>query len=132
ALVDKLTPDDRMAIVTDDVELLQDFTTNKHQLRDQLDRLAKRVANPTMFNVGPGRKFGSSRQYSALMATLKEAFVSEDKRPIIIFQTDGDQLPFLRNPLFVPSRLYHESGGDEAEVDPQRIEKHIASQRTEF
>jgi hypothetical protein len=30
------------------------------------------------------------------MATIKEMFSVEDTRPIIIFQTDGDQLPKLR------------------------------------
>ncbi len=42
-------------------------------------------------------------QYSALMATLKEAFDAEDQRPIIIFQTDGDELGLLRNPIFSPA-----------------------------
>ena len=36
------------------------------------------------------------------MATLKEAFDQEDQRPIIIFQTDGDEAEYLRNPLIVP------------------------------
>lgn len=129
SMVDKLSPLDRMAIVTDDVELLQDFTNNKKKLKDKLEVLLER---PTPASPFLARRMGKSRQYSALMATLKEAFSSEDERPIIIFQTDGDQLPFLREPLFVPSRLYHENGGDDVEVDPRRIEKRIASQRTEF
>src|SRR5205807_545334 len=49
------------------------------------------------------RRFGRSAQYSALMATLKEAFDDDDLRPIIIFQTDGDEAIFLRNPIIVPS-----------------------------
>jgi hypothetical protein len=48
-------------------------------------------------------KFGKSKQYSALFATLNEAFVSEDQRPLVIFQTDGDELGALRNsPLDPP------------------------------
>jgi hypothetical protein len=40
---------------------------------------------------------GRSEQYSALLATLKE-LVGGVERPIIIFQTDGDELGRLRNP----------------------------------
>jgi hypothetical protein len=39
---------------------------------------------------------GRSEQYSALLATLKE-LVGAAERPIIIFQTDGDELGRLRN-----------------------------------
>jgi VWFA-related protein len=85
ALVDKLPESDSMAIVTDDVELIQDFTTNKHKLKGKLDSLLG------------DHKFGRSQQFSALMATLNEAFNVEDQRPIVIFQTDGDQLPMLRD-----------------------------------
>jgi hypothetical protein len=37
------------------------------------------------------------------MATLKEAFDEEDQRPIIIFQTDGDEATYLRNSIIVPT-----------------------------
>src|SRR5436190_14893382 len=43
ALVDKLPPSDSMAIVTDDVELIQDFTKDKHKLKSKLDSLLNRV-----------------------------------------------------------------------------------------
>jgi hypothetical protein len=49
-------------------------------------------------------KLGRSEQYDALMAVLKELFSEEDVRPIIIFQTDGDQLSRLNarpNPYIV-------------------------------
>ncbi len=95
-LVDKLNPLDTMAIVTDDVELLVDFTRDKELLKKKLDSLEKK-ANPE--GSPSKRKMGRSQQYSALMATLKEAFDDEDQRPVIIFQTDGDELPFLRNSL---------------------------------
>jgi VWFA-related protein len=95
-LVDKLARLDRMAIVTDDVELLIDFTDDRKKLKDGLDSLLKRVI-PVFNSANPVRPyFGRSRQYSALMATLKEAFSDEDQRPIIIFQTDGDELSLLR------------------------------------
>jgi hypothetical protein len=77
ALVDKLPESDSMAIVTDDVELIQDFTTNKKTLKHKLDSLV-------------GFQLGQSRQYSALMATLNEAFNDEDQRPIVIWRGFSD------------------------------------------
>ena len=87
ALVDRLKPNDRMAIVTDDVALLAPFTRDKVKLKDGLDSLRKRAKS---------NRFGRSEQYSALLATLKELTVGVE-RPIIIFQTDGDELSSLRN-----------------------------------
>jgi VWFA-related protein len=87
ALVDRLKPKDHMAIVTDDVALLVDFTKDKRKLKDGLDSLRKKAKSGR-----PGR----SDQYSALLATLKE-LVGAAERPIIIFQTDGDELGRLRN-----------------------------------
>ena len=103
-LVDKLGPLDQMAIVTDDVELLVDFTNNKRELKKQLNKLLEKSKGEDGF-LGIGgtrRQFGKSAQYSALMATLKEAFDEEDQRPIIIFQTDGDEAEYLRNSIIVP------------------------------
>jgi VWFA-related protein len=100
-LVDQLNPRDRMALVTDDVELLADFTSDKALLRKKLDGL-KRKATAEEFKPG---NYGRSLQYSALMATLRELFDEEDTRPIIIFQTDGDELGFLRDasvPVYEP------------------------------
>jgi len=86
-LVDQLGPKDMMAIVTDDVALLADFTRDKARLKKALDSLRSKSAN---------HRYGKSRQFSALMATIKEAFNPEDIRPIVIFQTDGDELFFLQ------------------------------------
>ncbi len=84
-LVDKLAPADAMAIVTDDVELIQNFTRDKQQLKSKLDSVQRST------------RFGESKQYSALMATLNEVFNNQDRRPIVIFQTDGDEIRFLRD-----------------------------------
>lgn len=103
-LIDKLGPLDKMAIITDDVEMLSDFTTNKIELKKKLDILVERSRGKKGF-LGLGdknRRLGQSAQYSALMATLKEAFVETDQRPIIVFQTDGDEAKYLRNPIIVP------------------------------
>jgi VWFA-related protein len=104
-LVDKLGPSDRMALVTDDVEMLADFTNDKATLKKKLDLLVARNTGKKGF-LGVGgvkRQFGRSAQYSALMATLKEAFDDEDQRPIIVFQTDGDEARYLRNPIVTPA-----------------------------
>ena len=86
-LVDKLNSNDRMAIVTDKVELLQDFTADKNLLKEKLESLKISALSG---QVGP------SKQYSALLATLNEMFDDKAFRPIIIFQTDGDELPQLK------------------------------------
>jgi VWFA-related protein len=82
-LVDQLGPKDIMAIVTDDVALLVDFTRDKTRLKQALDSLAKKSA---------AREYGRSQQFSALMATVREMFTEADIRPVVIFQTDGDEL----------------------------------------
>src|SRR6266567_7843290 len=100
-LVDKIAPGDRMAIVSDDVELLQDFTNDKNALKDKLESLRRRSSTWDTPNTTPKQHFGRSAQYSALLATLREMFDEEDQRPIIIFQTDGDEALWLRNPITV-------------------------------
>jgi len=101
-LVDKLNPRDLMAIVTDDVDLLVDFTRDRQLLKKKLDSLEKAA---TTRRPPPRRVLGRSNQYSALLATLNEAFDDHDQRPIIIFQTDGDEIRFLRNSPFRPRGL---------------------------
>ncbi|MFY9620066.1 MAG: VWA domain-containing protein [Pyrinomonadaceae bacterium] len=86
-LVDKLNPKDRMAVVTDDVNLLVDFTSDKDLLKKRLESLRQSVLTGTV---------GASNQYDALLAAMTELFSSEDTRPIIIFQTDGDELEALK------------------------------------
>jgi VWFA-related protein len=102
-LVDQLGPKDRMAIVTDDVDLLVDFTNDKRELKRGLESLLERNRGVKSFlGVGGKRpRFGRSAQFSALMATLNEAFDDEDQNPVVVFQTDGDELEFLRNSVIV-------------------------------
>jgi len=87
-LVDNLGPRDRMAIVTDDVELKVDFTRDKFKLKDALEDLKQRATLQD--------RFGLSDQFSALMATVRELFSKEDSRRVVIFQTDGDELYLLQ------------------------------------
>lgn len=86
-LVDKLNPRDRMAIVSDDVMLLTNFTTDRSLLKEKLENLKRSALSG---------KVGKSKQYCALMASIKELFREGDLRPIIIFQTDGDELMRLK------------------------------------
>src|ERR1044072_4824984 len=104
-LVDKLSPLGLMAVVTDDVELIADFTADKEKLKQKLDALAKRAAEEEGFLAkafGQRQRFGRSAQFSALLATLREAFHEADVRPVVIFQTDGDELGYLREPVIQP------------------------------
>lgn len=104
-MIDKLGTRDRMAIITDDIEMLCDFTNNKTELKKNLDVLIERSRGKKGFLGlgGKNRRLGLSAQYSSLLATLKEAFDAEDQRPIIVFQTDGDEAKYLRNSIIVPT-----------------------------
>lgn len=131
-LVDKLGPKDQMAIVTDDVELLLAFTKDKRVMKEMLDvLLARAVPDQASY---AGRLVGKSMQYSALMATLKEAFDGEDLRPIVIFQTDGDEAWHLRNST-IEARIPPELEGDElksAQRQAEQWQKQRLDKLTEF
>jgi len=133
-MVDKLGPKDRMAIVTDDVELLVDFTDDKKKLKDGLDELLDRTKLKKRFFGGTKLRLGRSMQYSALMATLNEAFDEEDVRPIIIFQTDGDEALFLRNPSVVMTPPVGLQGDalEKAQQSFQFHQKELLKNVTEF
>ncbi|HEV8367460.1 MAG TPA: VWA domain-containing protein [Pyrinomonadaceae bacterium] len=103
-LVDSLASQDRLAIVTDDVELLVDFTQDKKLLKKKLESLVERTKQDGGFlGFGKERQLGKSRQYSAFMATLYEMFTEPEQREIIVFQTDGDEIYRLRDPIIPPS-----------------------------
>jgi VWFA-related protein len=108
-MIDKLGPLDRMAIVNDNVEMVQDFTTDKKKLKDKLESFRELIIGRAK---DAWRDFSlritGDKQYSALFATLNEAFDHEDQRPIVIFQTDGDQLGSLRlSPMDGLKSPYH-------------------------
>ena len=99
-LLDQLGPKDTMAIVTDDLSLLSDFTRDKAELKNKLESLKEKAKEEAARH---GWYAGHSLQFSALLATLREMFDEEDVRPIIIFQTDGDELeilPPVRTPYY--------------------------------
>lgn len=89
ALVEQLAPADEMAVVTDDVKLVAGFTKDKKALKSALDSLNDSARKGWR---------GKSRQFSALLATLKDLIGAGRERPIIIFQTDGDEAHNLQDP----------------------------------
>lgn len=93
-LVDKLRPNDLMAIVTDDVKIISNYTNDKKKLKGTLESL--KPDDALFDDFGRAKEFGKSKQYSSLYAVLNEMFSAEDVRPIVIFQTDGDEVFFLK------------------------------------
>ena len=91
-LILQLNDEDEMAIVTDDVELLVDFTRDRKALLSGLEKIQKRALKD--------EKFGDSFQFTALFATLKELVPAVESRPIIIFQSDGDEAGALPDQPF--------------------------------
>jgi VWFA-related protein len=134
-LVDQLQPLDKMAIVTDDIELILDFTTDKKKLKSKLESLIDRTKQgPAFFGFGRTAQFGKSQQYSALIATLNEMFTEADKRPIVVFQTDGDEIYRLRNPVLqasIPPDLPEEARNAVSE-QLQLRQRWYDERRTEF
>lgn len=88
-LVTQLGPSDEMAIVTDDVKLLVDYTSDKARLIKAVDSLLKRAKRE--------KELGDSLQFTAIFAVLRELVDRDQTRPIIIFQTDGDEAPALHD-----------------------------------
>lgn len=88
--VDKLAPQDKMSIVTDDVKLIQDFTNDKTRLKKKLEWVYKD------YRSGVGRLGGYGLTYSALSTALNEMFDEEGIRPIVILQSNGMELFFLK------------------------------------
>jgi VWFA-related protein len=82
-LVNQLSAADEMAIITDDVDLVCDYTRDKAKLAAALDRIEKRAFDPV--------ERSRSQQFTALFAALRELIDDAQRRPIIIFQTDGDE-----------------------------------------
>ena len=88
-LVDAMRPNDRMAVVSDDIVLVSEFSSDKEHLKSALESLKMKCS---------GGKFGKSNQYSALFATLNERISRNGTRNIVIFQTDGDELFMVSKP----------------------------------
>ena len=99
-LVDDLLGSDEMAIVTDDVELIVEYTADKARLKMALDGLgSRRAAGTRGAPVGSKTAAFHSRslQFTALFAALRELVKDDGSRHVIIFQTDGDEAQTLRD-----------------------------------
>lgn len=94
-LVGRLGINDEMAIVSDDIELIIDFTCDKTKLSSALDSIERQAGRSDLALLG--RMRARSLQFSALFAVLRELVNNEEARPIIIFQTDGDEAASFRD-----------------------------------
>ena len=110
-LVDELSPQDKMAIVTVDVRLLVDFTENKTLLKKTLDSVEKRSLERRVIPglghylpIFPG--CGGSREFEALLATLNEMFEEKNRQPIIIFQGEATEVMWLKPDKDAPYPIY--------------------------
>jgi VWFA-related protein len=88
-LINQLKPTDEMAIITDNIDLVSDYTGDKAKLAAALDKIEKRALDPL--------ESSRSWQFTALFAALRELISEAQRRPIIIFQTDGDQAVSFRD-----------------------------------
>ena len=103
-LIDKLGPHDKMAIVNDQIELLSGFTTDKTALTNSLtafEQIFWKRKNDHIEGARNGKPYIScgqhvDDQYSSLLAALNELVTKDDVRPVVIFQTNGDELPYLK------------------------------------
>jgi hypothetical protein len=84
-LVDKLAPQDKMAIVTVDVKLQLDFTSDKTLLKKALDSLEKKDV-----------EIWGGWEFTSLLAVLNEMFNEENCQRVIVFQGDGSQMIWLK------------------------------------
>jgi len=98
-LVTQLGPSDQMAIVTDDVELLCDYTNDKAKLTKALSSIKTKRLNENA---------GKSLQFSALTAALRELIDADHVRPYIIFQTDGDEIFKLTDQQELRKEYFHD------------------------
>lgn len=96
-LVDSLRPQDKMAIVSDDVKLIADLTSDKEALKAGLESLREKSRRGD---------FGKSYQYSALMAVLNERIRRDGTRNMVIFQSDGDQNALMGSDMSVGKGSY--------------------------
>jgi VWFA-related protein len=84
-LVDKLSQNDKMAIVTVDLKLQLDFTEDKIVLKKTLDSLERK-------NV----EIWGGWQFRSLLAVLNEMFDEQDRQRIVVFQGSGNEMIWLK------------------------------------
>lgn len=90
-LVDKLAPQDEMAIVTVNLKRRLDFTQDKTVLKKALDALEA--------------KWDYNIEIDTLLAVLNEMFQEQDRQRIVIFQGDGTEIIWLKQDKEHPYRV---------------------------
>lgn len=78
-LIDKLSPNDKMAIVTDDLKLLTGFSQDKVLLKKVLDSVEVKY-----------EELSNGREFTNLLAVLNEMFLEKDNHRIIVSQGSGN------------------------------------------
>ena len=78
-LIDKLAPNDKMAIVTNHLKLLSDFTQDKILLKKALDSIQIKY-----------QELSTGWEFSNLLAVVNEMFATEDNHRIVISQGSGN------------------------------------------
>ncbi|MGE3467948.1 MAG: VWA domain-containing protein [Pyrinomonadaceae bacterium] len=137
ALVDKLGPQDKLAIVTAFGKLERDFTADKAQLKATLDFVEKqgrelrvwvgrRMKSEELEKLQTLEKFKTKEDvlkaytfgtFGSLIAVLNEMFDEPGRQQLIVFQGDGFQVSYLKldkehpNPLAHSTRTYSFGGG---------------------
>ncbi len=120
-LVDKLESQDRMAVVTTDLVLVQDYTGDKSLLKKTLDyveikgrelsvwyaRGAKLEDMKNFKSVEEASKAERGGQFGALTAVLNEKFDEKGRQRIIVFQGDGIHMIWLKPDKELPYPVSH-------------------------
>jgi len=129
-LVDKLAPQDKMAIVTGDSRLALDFTADTSLIKKTLDSFVVGQAPKPGFHMcgdtpqipmgiygmGPADTKGlgssyNSGEFRSLLAVLNEMFDEQNRQRIIIFQGDGIHAMWLKPDNETPYRVSNTTYG---------------------
>lgn len=107
-LVDKLSPQDKMAIVTSDSRLRLDFTRDTDLIKKTLDSFVTSPARKAEFSLCGDilQKTGyNSGEFAALLAVLNEMFDEQNQQRIIIFQGEGLHAIWLKQDKDTPYKV---------------------------
>jgi VWFA-related protein len=96
-LIDLLAPQDQMAIVNDDIELLTPYTSDKAKLRGIIGSYQRMLQSGQRWSLDGEVIGGEHRSMDSLMASLRELVSPETQSTIIIFQADGGQFASLKD-----------------------------------
>lgn len=113
-LVDKLAPQDKMAIVTSDSRLRLDFTRDSGLIKKTLDSFVTSPGRKAEFSlcgdtlvIADARKDSNynSGEFAALLVVLNEMFNEQNRQRIIIFQGEGVHAMWLKADKETPYKV---------------------------